>query len=189
MLVYSKLNSKPYHHKLKFPSTSKQKFNSKPFESSKKRPNLDQKTLPKSNNHEKNQQKWRKDKRRQPSKTKNQKERKRRKRFWKVAFFFLSSFFVGFSHDLLIWVMFFGPNLVVFLRIRKFLNSWDFECLLLSVFQDGTFDPYYYRNLVEGCRVCWNKIWIRHLSKFTCKRKRRNVQAARERWRSDGEYS
>ena len=37
-------------------------------------------------------------------------------RFWKVAFFFLSSFFVGFSHDCLIWVMFFGPNLVVFLR-------------------------------------------------------------------------
>ena len=38
------------------------------FESSKKRPNLDQKTLPKSNNHEKNQQKRRKEKRRQPSK-------------------------------------------------------------------------------------------------------------------------
>ena len=32
----------------------------------------------------------------------------------KVAFFFLSSFFVGFSHNCLIWVMFFGPNLVVF---------------------------------------------------------------------------
>ena len=36
--------------------------NSKPFESYKKRPNLDQKTLPKSNNHEENQQKRRKTK-------------------------------------------------------------------------------------------------------------------------------
>ena len=31
--------------------------NSKPFESSKKRPNLEKKTLPKSNNHENNQKK------------------------------------------------------------------------------------------------------------------------------------
>ena len=45
-------------------STTQNSKNSKPFESSKKRPNLDQKTLPKSNNHENNQQK-----RRQPSKT------------------------------------------------------------------------------------------------------------------------
>ena len=39
--------------------------NLKPFESYKKRPNLDQKTLPKSNNHEENQQKRRKDKRKE----------------------------------------------------------------------------------------------------------------------------
>ena len=45
---------------------------------------------------------------------KRTKERKIRQGFWKVAFFFLSSFFVGFSHVCLIWVMFFGPNLVVF---------------------------------------------------------------------------
>ena len=66
----SKLNSNPYHYNLKFPSTSKQKYNSKfqEFETvqilriQKKRPNLDQKTLPKINKHEKNQQKRRKEK-------------------------------------------------------------------------------------------------------------------------------
>ena len=41
--------------------------------------------------------------------------------------FFLSSFFVGFSHDCLIWVMFVGPNLVFFLRIRTVSNSCNFE--------------------------------------------------------------
>ena len=65
MFYFLKLNSNPYHYKLKFPSTSKQKFNSKfqEFETvrilKKKWPNLDQKTLTKSKNHEKNQQKRR----------------------------------------------------------------------------------------------------------------------------------
>ena len=78
--------------KLKFPFTSKQKYNSKfqEFETIRilkiqKRRNSDQKTLPKINNHEKNQQKKRKEKRRQSSKT-------------PPFFFILSSFFVFISH-------------------------------------------------------------------------------------------
>ena len=88
---FFKLNSNPYHYKIKFPLTSKQKFNSK-FQGletarilNKKRPNLDQKTLPISNNHEKKQQKRRKEKRRPPYKTPS-------------FFFFLSSPFVLISH-------------------------------------------------------------------------------------------
>ena len=40
---------------------------------------------------------------------------------------FLSSFFVGFSHVCLFWVMFFGLNLVIFLLY--FEDSNDFEFL------------------------------------------------------------
>ena len=95
LLINSKLNSNPYPYKLKFPSTSKQMYNSKfqEFEIvrilkiQKKRPNLDQKTLPKINKHEENQQKRRNEKRRQPSKTPS-------------FIFFLSSSFVFISHHL-----------------------------------------------------------------------------------------
>ena len=78
----------------------------------KKRPNLDQKTLAKINNHEKNQQKRRKEKRRQLSKT--------------PSFFFLSSSFVFISPHHLhknkkkVPSFFFPPFLLVFLMIVYF---------------------------------------------------------------------
>ena len=133
--INKKLNSNPYYYKLKFNLTFKQKYNSR-FEEIEtvrtlkiqKTSKFGPKTLPMINDYEKPTRKEERKKKATYQRQKRTKESKRRKEFWQIAFFLLSSFFVGVSESLIIGSSF-GPNLHVFciLRVRMVLNFWNFE--------------------------------------------------------------
>ena len=143
--IKSKFNSNPYHYKLKFSSTSKQKFNSKFQEFETVRIlKYDQIWTKK---HYLNQIITRKPIKKEGKisripalkrvleehrnfaqvvynfflckwwweiKTKEDKRKKKKEGVLEGCLFFSFCFIVGFSHDCFIWVMFFGPNLVLF---------------------------------------------------------------------------